>query len=485
MPDLIASIDNGTSESKTLWQHCPTGKTELMLMGAEILEVTSDDLLDTGLSGGRPENDAFIKLPDGKLFVFGMKAQGLKGRPPVKMSKYVPAAYKIVAMVGAIAQTAELPNRFSASLSTLLPYAEYQDRTRFTELLAGYLNNFEFRGTPYSITVEGLDVRPEGAGLAQNHRSASPTAFARQNTLMLMLGQRDASLLPFRQGTPQQGISEHLGFNEFQQDVVTRAALNLSIRDMARLPEYLFRSRQEPVYLERIARMVVAEEELDHKVSQLQMAIAQAQVRYLTNLLTWLKTTLGQDLYEVHEVIASGGAALYFQPEITEFFASYANLKLFWEDGIQEQISSVLGEAIEPSLAFRLFDVYGSFRVLANKTRKLEAQPQPTAQIQSAAPTQEAIAPQEVTETPAPSRAIDTTPSSKLNGTEPNGTEPTVREVPPATETSVTSKASKASATPAVEIQEPLPLDIQEPLPQTEPARKTTRTAARSKAKVG
>jgi hypothetical protein len=377
MPDLIAALDNGTSNSKTLWQQYPDGAVELLLMGSEILEVTAHDLLDTGLSGGRPENDAFIQFPDGKLFVLGMRAQSMKGKPPLKMSKYAPAAYKIVAMLGAIAQTANLPNAFSVCLSTLLPYVEYQDRERFIELLVSYLHHFEFRGIPYQVTVESLDVRPEGAGLAQNHRSTAPTVFDQQNTLILMLGQRDASLLPFKQGTPQQGTTEHLGFAEFQQDVVLRAALNISVRDTARLPEYLFKSRQEQVYIERIARMVVTESELAHKVTQLQEAIAQAQVRYLSNLFTWIKTTLGQDLYEVDQLVISGGAALYFQTELEEFFANYHNLKLVWQQDIQEQMSSALAAAIDPALAFRMSDVYGSFRVLANKVKKLEAQLKP------------------------------------------------------------------------------------------------------------
>lgn len=481
MPDFIASIDNGTSESKTLWQRSPDSSLELMLMGAEILEVTSADLLDTGLSGGRPENDAFIKLPDGKLFVFGMKAQGLRGKPPVKMSKYVPAAYKIVAMVGSIAQTINAPQAFSVSLSTLLPYAEYQDRSRFVDLLTSYLSSFEFRGTAYKVTVESLDVRPEGAGLAQNHRSANPIAFAKQNTLMLMLGQRDASLLPFRQGTPQQGISEHLGFAEFQQDVVTRSALNVSVRDMARLPEYLFRSRQEPVYLERIARMVVAEMELDHKVSQIGAAIVQAQTRYLTNLFSWVKTTLGQDLYEVDEVVASGGTALYFKLELEEFFAHYKNLKLFWEDDVQEQIGSALNEAIEPSLAFRLADVYGSFRVLSNKVKKLEAQPKPS--VQSAAEPIREMKPEPVAaaigETkPEPAAIMEAIDETKLSAEPVSKAKP---EAQPEAQPKSAKAAPKASpAEPASETP-----SLFEPLAQTEePARKTTRTT-RSKAKVG
>ncbi|MBD2092969.1 hypothetical protein H6F67_24280 [Microcoleus sp. FACHB-1515] len=377
MPDLIAAIDNGTSESKILWQRLPDGAIELMRMGAEVLEVSSADLLDMGLSGGRPENDAYIKLPDGKLFVLGMKAQGLRGKPPVKLSKYVPAAYKIVAVVGAIAQTANLPSAFSVCLSTLLPYAEYQDRSRFVELLTRHLNSFEFRGTRYSVTIDSLDVRPEGAGLAQNHRSANPNAFAQQNMLMLMLGQRDASLLPFKQGTPQQGIGEHLGFVEFQDDVVRRSALNLSVRDMARLPEYLFQARQAPAYVARIARMVVGDLEVEHKAAQIQAAIDQAEARYLNNLFSWLKTMLGQDLYELDEVVASGGAALYFRPEIEAFFADYPNLTLFWQEPVTELIEADLDGAIEPSLAFRLFDVYGSFRVLASKMKKLAALPAP------------------------------------------------------------------------------------------------------------
>lgn len=370
MPDIIAAIDNGTSSSKTLWQRSTDDTARLMLMGAELLEVSANDLLDSGLSGGKPENNAWIHFPDGHLWVLGLKAQEMRGRPPLQLSKYAPSVYKICALVGAIAQTAQLPSQFSVSLAALLPYAEYQDRRRFVDLLTTALGQFEFRGTPYQVTVESLDVRPEGAGLAQTHRSTVPTAFDRQNTLVMMIGQRDLSLLPFQQGTPQQGTSEHLGFAEFQREVVVRAALNLGVKDMARLPEYLFRSRHEPEFLDRIALMVVDEMELSHKAAQIQTAIDQAQARYLGGLFTWLKTTLGQDLYEFQEVVISGGGAIYFRPELEAFFAHYRNLKLFWDEDIQDQVSQSLGYAIEPNLGFRLFDVYGVFRVLANKVQK-------------------------------------------------------------------------------------------------------------------
>lgn len=374
MPDLIAALDNGTSSSKTLWQCWPRGSVQLMLMDAEILEVLPNDLLDSGLSGGRPENDAYIKLPDGKHWVLGMKARGLNGHPPLALAKYVSSVYKICGLLGAIAQTAKLPQSFSASLCALLPYTEYQDRNRFVQLLTASLSDFSFRGKTYSITLESIDVRPEGAGLAQSHRSKDPERFDRQNTLILMLGQRDASLLPFKQGTPQQGTTAQLGFGEFQQDVRIRAALNITPKDMARLPEYLFRSRKESVFLERIARMVVDETELDHKTTQIKAAVTQAQARYLSNLLDWLKNTLGQDLFEFDEVVISGGAGLYFKTELESFFAEYSNLKVFWEEDLQAQIVQLLGKKLDANLAFRTFDVHGVFRVLLNKIRKTHPQ---------------------------------------------------------------------------------------------------------------
>ena len=46
--DLILTLDAGVSLNKVLWMAWPSGKTELLLMGSELLEVQLSNLLNFG-----------------------------------------------------------------------------------------------------------------------------------------------------------------------------------------------------------------------------------------------------------------------------------------------------------------------------------------------------------------------------------------------------------------------------------------------------
>jgi hypothetical protein len=369
-PDVILSFDAGTSGSKVFWRCWRHGSsTELMMMSPEFLEIAQNDLLDTGLSGGRPENDAVIELADGHLYVLGMKAQQMQGRSPSGFNKYQFAAYKALAVIGAIAQTTNLPDSFAIAITVLLPYTEYQDRRAFHDLLTQNLKDFGFRGRRYSVSAIMLEVKPEGAGLAQSHRHDQPRSFDQRNLLILMMGQRDVSLLPFKQGTPQPGLGARLGFEQFVSSVVTRAALNLDNQHLGRLTEYLFLAKTEPKLLERIARMVVTEVEVGRKVEQLREAIVHAEQQYWRQIQEWLKSTLGQEIYEFEEAIVSGGAALYFKAEMEEFLAGY-HLQISWAENLQGQMAQSLNMPIDPVLACRVSDGFGVFKLLGGKVNR-------------------------------------------------------------------------------------------------------------------
>ena len=370
LPDVIMTIDTGTSQSKVFWKHWSQGYTELLLMGSEFLEIAPSDLLDTGLSGGRPENDAFLELANGKTYVLGMKAQQMRGKPPAGLSKYEFAAYKALAIIGTIAETANLPDSFTIALSALLPYKEYQDRKAFHDLLTSNLAGFNFRGRHYSVSALTLEVKPEGAGLAQSRRNDAPKSFSDRNILVVMVGQRDASLLPFKQGTPQSGQGVRLGFEQFLEAIVSRASLNLDNRDAGRLTEYLFQTQENPKMVDRIARMVVTESEVGRKAEQIRDAISTAKNRYARDLLDWIKSALGQDLYEFDEAIVSGGAALYLKEELEAFFAEY-NLEVSWAANLQEQINQSLVYPVDSVLACRVSDAFGVFKLLGGKVSRL------------------------------------------------------------------------------------------------------------------
>jgi hypothetical protein len=376
-PDVVLSLDVGTSGNKVFWRLWTANQsatqpsaTQLMLMAPELLAITPADLLETGLAGGRPENDATIQLANGTVYALGMKAQQMQGRTAPPVNKYEFAIYKTLAVIGAIAQTAHLPESFSVAIAVLLPYTEYQDRKLFHDLLTEHLKDFHFRGQHYSVQPMLLEVKPEGAGIAQSRRNESPQDFDQANLLFCILGQRDVSLLLFKQGTPQPGQGARLGFEQFSQSVITRAALNLAAQDLGRLTEYLFQAQADPKRVERIARMVVSEREVPRKVEQLTGAIAAAREKYLRDLLEWLKPALGQNLYELDEVILAGGAALFFSTEISQFFRD-TQLKVSWSSSLHTQMNQTLAQPLDPVLACRVADAFGVFKLLGGKVQRL------------------------------------------------------------------------------------------------------------------
>lgn len=370
--DVIVSLDTGVTLSKAFWMAWPDGKPKMLVMAPELIEVKQSDILDFGLAGGSPAANAVVILKNGRCLAFGEKARDMRGKPPVVRSKYEPAVYKALAVVGSIAQLLELESNFRLGLSAVLPYSEYQDNERFQELLKEHLADFTFLGQHYCVALDLLDVKPEGAGLGLIRREDDKLAFANSNVTVVMLGQRDASLLPFKKGFPQVGTSVRLGFNQFLDAVKMRAALNLEPADEALLPELVFRGQSEAKCIERIARMAVSPFELESKVAQILEAIAACQEKYWTELSDWLSSALGQSFYQLNEVVVSGGAALYFRPQIEKFFSD-EKIAISWAAGLDSHISSLLRHEVDAALSFRLADAFGLFKLLGGKAKRMES----------------------------------------------------------------------------------------------------------------
>lgn len=370
--DLILTLDAGVSLNKVLWMAWPSGKAELLLMGSELLEVQLSNLLNFGLTGGSPAANAIVTLKNGRCLAFGEKAREMKGKPPANLSKYETTTYKLLAVLGAIAQTLNLPTDFTIALCAVLPYSEYQDSERFEELLRENLSSFTFQEQEYRVNLKLLDVKPEGAGIALIRREEDKVGFAASNVTVLMLGQRDASLLPFKKGAPQKGIGSRLGFEQFLENVKLMAALNLKSVDEAALTELVFRGQSEPRCIERIARMVVSSYELTHKVEQIDEAIEVCKQKHWHDLKTWLESSLGQSLYELDRVSVGGGAAMYWQPEIEAFFES-EQISLSWGVGLDKVINTTLRQELSSILVFRLADPFGLFRLLIGKVKQADA----------------------------------------------------------------------------------------------------------------
>ena len=378
-PKIVLSVDNGLSATKAVWLD-PDGFSHLMEMGPEIKNLRESDLVDSGLSKGQPINDAWVTITDSgssrdtTTVALGLKAQQLQGRPPFKETKYGPAVYKIAAVVGAIAQELGVTS-LSLYLGTLLPYIEYRDKQRFEVLLKESLKNFSFRGSQIKCELLDLYIAPEGAGIGESYASTFEHEFNTQNTLILILGHRDVSRLPYRRGTFLEQPGAQLGFSLFVEDVCKTCALNLDEARLTLATAYIYRSKWEEDLIKRLASMAVRDKkEIAHKVDEIARAIDQAKYRYLTSLMEHL-TDIDSFIQETDRVIVSGGPTSYWLEDLEEYFKDYPNLAnkpLVYEESY-ERISELLGPQ-DDALYPRLGDVVGLFDRLVYDA-ELDAKP--------------------------------------------------------------------------------------------------------------
>lgn len=370
MLDLAVAIDPGSSLTKVIYLLWPEGKPEVLLMLPEVIQIQSADLTDLGLSGGNPENDAFLKLADGRFFALGLKAQQLRGTVKMSLVKYELAVYKVLAVIGAIAQKASLPNQFSVALEIVLPYSEYQDSARLQQLIKENLADFGFRGQRFSIALELSGVKPEGAGLAQGRRKQLGPAWMQRNSEVFMWGHRNLSLFQFHQGTPARGNTCDLGFNRMVTDIAQRAALHTSQELQMKLPELIFKARTRPQIVAKLAGLVVSsDEERQCKIQQIKEAITAGEQKYWQDVKGWLQESLRSDWLNLDEVVVCGGGSAYFKLKLLEFFYDQ---EISWSAGLDDTVQSLFRFKNDGFLALRMSDVFGVFKVLEEKVKSWE-----------------------------------------------------------------------------------------------------------------
>lgn len=370
MLDLVVAIDPGSSLTKVIFLLWPGGKPEVLLMAPEVIQMQKADLMDLGLSGGDPESDAFLELRDGCLFAMGLKAQQLRGTVKMSLAKYELAVYKVLAIIGSIAQKTGLPEKFSVALEIVLPYGEYQDSPRLQQLIKEHLSDFIFRGQHFSVALELCGVKPEGAGLAQGRRKQLGPDWKQRNTEVFMWGHRNLLLFRFQRGTPARGRTCDLGFNCMVADIALRAALHTSQELTMRLPELIFKAQTQPQVVARLAGLVVlSDAERQSKIQQINEAIATGEQKYWQDVKSWLHESLRSDWLDLDEVVLCGGGSAYFKSELQEFFADQ---EISWAAGLENTVQSLFRYENDPSLALRLTDVFGIFKVLEEKVKSLE-----------------------------------------------------------------------------------------------------------------
>jgi hypothetical protein len=321
MADLTLTFDPGSSLSKIIYR-LSNGQPRLLLMEPEVIELNPSSIdthLKTRGSIGivRPEDDAWLRHSGSQQCqAVGYLARQFLATARMNELKYERALHKVMAAVGAIAQQADLPRKFSVAISTLLPYGEYQNASRLQQLLQQRLKSYSFRGTRVQASLETFECRPEGGGLAIARAVQGGAEWFQQQTLaVLMFGHRNTSLLLFERGKLALGSTTNLGFYQLVDKVLNRT----SGQDINALTTAIYRIGKDitpdhPLIQSLVRTRSPTEQKQERE--QIVTAILTAREEYWFRLNDWLDTVLPN----ITKAIISGGVALYPHDELEEYF---------------------------------------------------------------------------------------------------------------------------------------------------------------------
>ncbi len=362
MVDLILGVDPSSSLSKGFYTSIPF-QLELSLIEPELAQVNASSLENyenNFLGAASIEDSSWITL-DTEHYAVGFLAQKFYGSLGLKQVKYQRALYKVLAMVGAIAQTKKLPTRFQLSLGLLLPYSEYTDRDRFYQIVKKALAQYSFRGTEYNVELVNFVCLPEGAGLLlRGIPGGVPTSA--QTVLVIMIGYRNASFLLVERGQIKSGWTTPLGFIRMVEQVqsMTSALEEKSLTAAICQAGSRVKSRE----LAHLVHSVGAELQ-KQELAEIVDAVKAARREYWQMLVNSINAEIPNSL-QINDVILGGGTAHYLRAELERFFAKK---NINWCSHLESRIDSILGERRQKEcLEYRLTDAYAFFFYLLSES---------------------------------------------------------------------------------------------------------------------
>ena len=418
MPKIFLCVDPGGSQTKIIYQLPQDKKPRYLLMSPEVEEISAENLkryLDrqSKMSHPSPERHAYLEV-NKRTFVVGYFASKFDPEDRLIEIKYENALYKTLAAVGVIAEQNKLTSKkLSLQLAVLLPWNEYEDRQKFYKKLKEYLKDFVFRASTYSVELDKFICRPEGGGLAAIHTRKKGREWQQNKKLgILMFGHRNITALSFEYGELT-GDSPLIGFSKFLDNVISRT----SGLDRERIASAIFKGLESSktesyssphhashTFYPEWSKLDASSELANAVDSDLRRqeirdvcnAIDIATEEYWLTVSKWLNRIFPDDL---DEVVISGGASRFLEPDLEEYFncehsyeqksgfysyyrtGEYKPLKaskhftpIVWGAGFTKEIEEILAldgqfEAFK-SLSYRLVDAYGLFDLLISKNLK-------------------------------------------------------------------------------------------------------------------
>ena len=384
-PVLKLVFDPGTSLSKILYV-VDEGVVKWMTMGAEYLTLPSEsaESLPVGSGMGKPEDNAWVRLSKkSECHAVGFVASNHRGTSSIKKLKHESLIFKILATVGAIAQTEKLGNNFELELGILLPYSEYLLSKDWLTELKVTLSSFYFQTQRFKIKLTRYSCKPEGYGIAKYSSECSGASYFREgNTAIIMLGYRNTSCLFFRRGSvskPESGTAD-LGFYTLLDKLIDKAP-SLSRSDILKAIENKFEesygrvsSNQTYFNYQELSSVIDfsflvkanSVEARQKKIDSLRNSYDISLKEYWTLLENWLSELLPR-VGEIDGFVLAGGSSDLLKSRFRNYTISLG-VKNF-DNSASEELKKYLLHSKDPrkerfmreNLAKRFADAWGFF----------------------------------------------------------------------------------------------------------------------------
>ncbi len=370
MADLSMALDFGSSLARAIYTTKRNYiKPELLLFEPQVVGVPNIAIANYEkykVGNPRPEDSSWVSLGEDYYAVGFLAKRQFQTSHCLNSLKVDSALPLTLAMVAAVAETRGLGTEFSVELGVLLPWSEFKDREKLKTVLKTAISSFEYRGTLYKVTLEGLEALPEGGGLFARGRTGQKGKPLRKlsevDILVVMLGYRNASLLVLERGQLTAGLTSDFGFcqminkvknftsGQSEETLIPAICSSKEISD--KILEKLVRSTQKT--LREVEKQEIKE------------AITDAQQEYVATLTNWIGQQVPPNV-SPDEILIGGGTARYLRAALNELFKPYG-AQINWSRSLEQRVAQTFENQVSKNyLAPRLADVYGLFYKLLKK----------------------------------------------------------------------------------------------------------------------
>lgn len=305
-PYLQIFLDFGGSGTKVIAK-LDDEKPVYFLMPPHYSEISLAECCDDHFD----ENSVWFGSDDTRYAVGVLAEQASGSSIKIKKLKVESAQPKALAAIVIAAQKLGVSKKINLSLWIVLPSSEVKQSTIFESELRGFLDKKLI--SPWGqlqVKLRLFKVEAEGKGILLYHRQNIKVI---KNTLILMLGYRNASFIITQGQVISARSCSDIGFHSFLNKLVSLTS-GYSIEKLL-VPVSRFRIENNKLALNSVLRFSIDSPHRQQELIDLMAAIITAERFYIQQILSWLEESLSVN---ADEIILAGGSASYIWCNLCE-----------------------------------------------------------------------------------------------------------------------------------------------------------------------